>query len=116
MGRVVLRSNRLGEIARRLPGAIEQAVQDSAQNLRDTLEPQLWERTGVIRSTADATGGNGMHATVGVGHESGRGFYAGFQEWGTSKQAPRPVVGPAGHAHEPVFARDVGDAVKRVAR
>jgi len=116
MGRVRVKRNRLGAIAAALPGAIGQGVQDSARNLRTDLEPKLWRRTGELVTTAVVVQTGPMSAVVGVGEEGGHGFYAGFQEWGTSKQAARPVVGPAGHQHEPVFVRDVAEAVRKVAR
>ncbi len=116
MGRVRVRRNDLPRIIAALPGALDSGVKDSARNLRDELEPKLWRRTGVVRDTAVVVDTGPASAVVGVGEEGGHGFYAGFQEWGTSKQAARPIVGPAGHAHEPKFATDVAEAVRRVIR
>ena len=37
-------------------------------------------------------------------------FY--IQEWGTVKQAARPIVGPTAHVFEPIYAHKMGEAVK----
>lgn len=108
-----VKRNDFGAVARALPDAIDGAVQDMGGDLGDVLKERGWKRTGTAVSTIEVRD-KGVHAVeVAFGWYLGRGFYTGFQEDGTVHQAPRPVVRPAAHEAEPIFAAYVEKAVKR---
>ncbi len=111
--RVRVRRNKLPVIISRLPGAIDDEVQGAAKDLSDYLKGVLWEDKGTIRRVTTEHEAGTFHAEVWVGYYLGRGFYSGFQEFGTVKQAARPIVGPAGFEYEPVYAANMRRAVRR---
>lgn len=116
MGRVRVISNRVPQVIERLPREVDRAVDDTADGIAEQVRAGAWVDTGVLVSTVKPeTDGPPMRSTVGIGEHEGRGFYAGFNEFGTSRQTARPVVVPAAHAHEPVLAVEVADAVQRAA-
>lgn len=113
MGRVTLRYNKLPIIIERLPKAIENEVDEAADDLAAVLKTILWVDTGMIRRvTTDKPQGE-MHAEVWIGYNRGHGFYSRFQEWGTVKQGARPIVGPTAHSYEPVYANQMARAVRK---
>ncbi len=112
MGVKVLR-NDLPAIIRRLPVAIDEEVDSSAEDLAATLKAILWVDTGLIRRvTTDYPPGKN-HAEVWIGYYRGRGFYSGFQEFGTVRQAARPIVAPTAHQFEPAYAANMSRAVRK---
>lgn len=106
-----VRSNHLGAVAERLPRRIDDAVGDVADGLALILKGTLWIDTGMIRRVTTAEGRGHLHAEVWIGYNRGHGFYSRFQEWGTIKQAARPIVGPTAEAFRPRFAEEMGQAV-----
>lgn len=111
-----VRYNHFGAIARAMPRRIDDCVNEAATDITNTLKTTLWVDTGMIRrvTTEKLEGLN--HAEVWVGYNRGHGFYSRFQEWGTHKQAARPIVGPTAHAYEPIFTIKMTQAIKRAAR
>jgi HK97 gp10 family phage protein len=105
-------SNRLPDIIERLPRAADKAVDDTARHIEQTIEANAWRDTGVVISTTKTEAAGTLHAEVQVGVKRGRGFYATFLEFGTSKMAARPVVQPAAHAAEPVFAQNMQNEIE----
>lgn len=113
MGRVHLKRNDFPKIIARLPQAIEDEVDAAAEDLSVVLSGILWVDTGMIRRvTTDKPQGE-LHAEVWIGYNRGHGFYSRFQEWGTEKQAARPIVGPTTHSYEPVYANQMARAVRK---
>lgn len=108
-----VKRNDLGRIVDRLPDAIDREVDKSAEDLSIALKNTLWERTGKLRRvTTDHPPGTN-HSEVHVGYYLGHGFYSGFQEFGTVKQAARPMVVPMAHQFEPIYAAFMSEAVKK---
>lgn len=110
---VRVRKNKFPTIISRLPDAIDDEVQTAAEDLSGYLKGVLWVNSGMIRRVTTEHEGGSMHSEVWVGYYLGRGFYSGFQEFGTVKQAARPIVGPAGFEYEPVYASNMSKAVRR---
>jgi HK97 gp10 family phage protein len=105
--------NKLPKIIAALPDNVDDEVDAAAKDLSDYLKGVLWVDTGLIRRvTTDHPPGTN-HAEVWIGYYLGRGFYSGFQEFGTRKQAARPIVGPAAHQYEPVYASNMEKAVRK---
>lgn len=105
--------NHLPKIIVRLPKAIDEEVDEAAIDLAVTLKGILWVDTTLLRRvTTDHPPGNN-HAEVHVGYYRGHGFYSGFQEFGTIRQVARPIVVPTAHQFEPVYASNMGRAVKK---
>ena len=104
--------NDFGTIIDRLPKAIDQEVDDSAKDLAESLKLTLWIDTGLLRQVTTDHDDGTNHAEVWVGYYLGKGFYSGFQEFGTRKQAARPIVTPAAHAFEPIYAQNMSKAVE----
>jgi HK97 gp10 family phage protein len=110
---VRVRKNRLPQIIAKLNDNIEEEVVNAAEDLTDYLKGVLWKRSGLLRRVTTEHEAGGLHAEVWVGYYLGRGFYSGFQEFGTVKQAARPIVGPAAFDYEMVYAANMERAVRR---
>jgi HK97 gp10 family phage protein len=105
--------NKLPKIIDALPVNIDKEVNDAATDIADVLKSRLWVDTGTLRRvTTDFTPGFN-HAEVWIGYYLGKGFYSGFQEWGTVKQDARPIVGPTAHQYETVYASNMEKAVRK---
>lgn len=102
-GRVVVRYNHLPAVIRAFPRELSDGVDEFANHLEVELKARVWRRTGVVAETIQDRDPSALHATISVGLHEARGFYSRFNEWGTVKQAARPVVGPVAHESEPVF-------------
>lgn len=110
---VRVKYNHLGAIAREMPKAIDQTVDDVAQSMARELKTTLWVDTGLVRRvTVDRSWGRN-HAEVWIGYNRGKGFYSRFKEWGTRKQRAQPIVGPTAHRYEQILAREMAIAVAR---
>lgn len=112
MGRVTVKRNDLPEIIKKLPRAIDDAVDEQARVMAKEIQQVVWYRYGYIEQATQARTAGEMHAEVWCGFNRSTGFYSRFQEWGTRYQAARPIVGPNAHANEPVYAKRVADAVR----
>jgi HK97 gp10 family phage protein len=113
VGRVVVKYNHLPAVAAALPKAIDRQVDETANDLSTELKGTLWIDTGLVRNvTVDRPEGS-LHAEVWIGYNRGRGFYSRFQEWGTSRQAARPIVGPTAHRFERIYAKDMAQSVRK---
>lgn len=108
-----VKRNDLPRIIAAFGPACDDAVQDFAGDLEVALEDRVWVDTGMIRRNTEVYNVREYHAEVGVGWYLGKGFYSGFQEFGTSHQAARPIVVPTAHESEPIFAAYVEKAIKR---
>jgi len=119
---VRLKSNRLPRIISQLPDAVDDGVLAAGNALIAELKGGVWKRWGGITSSVKQEKQGLGHTIVGVGGwapdrgGAARGFYAGYQEFGTSKQGARPVVVPAAHAFEGDFGTHVGEEVRKVVR
>jgi hypothetical protein len=111
-----IRRNDLPEIIAALPREVDDAVQVFGRDLAEALNTRVWKDTGILQRTVEPTEQRLMHVQVQIGIYLGHGFYSGFQEFGTSRQAARPVVVPTALESEPVFANYVTNAVKRACR
>lgn len=113
MGGLRVIRNDFPKIIARLPDAIDDEVDEAAHDLSSVLKGILWVDTGLLRRvTTDHPPGTN-HAEVWIGYYRGHGFYSGFQEFGTRKQAARPIVVPTAHAFEPVYAANMARAVRK---
>jgi hypothetical protein len=109
----VVRRNDLGAIARAIPQEVDGAVVDMANDLADLYRITGWKRTGTLTGRAISIDhARDLHAEVKVGYYLGVGFYSGFQEFGTRRQAARPIVADGARAAEPIYASYVEKAVK----
>lgn len=108
-----VRYNHLGAVAREMPVRIDKQVDDTAEVLTSTFKSLLWVDTGMIRRVTTEKVEGWMHAEIWIGYNRGHGFYSRFQEWGTHKQAARPIVGPTVHAYEPLYAERMASAVRK---
>jgi HK97 gp10 family phage protein len=101
MGRVVVRYNKIPKIKVAINPALGDAMDESVDTLDTTLNERVWRDTGILAGTIQDRDPSRLHALISVGLNKGRGFYSRFLEWGTSKLAARPVVGPTAHQFEP---------------
>lgn len=106
-----VKKNRFGEIAKALPRDVDKAVNDSADRLALLLSAVVWRRTGVISRVTTSRSKGPMHAEVAVGWYLGKGFYSGFQEFGTSRQGARPIVVPTAQGFVPEYVSAMRTAV-----
>jgi HK97 gp10 family phage protein len=117
VGRVRVVRNDLPRIIRELPQAVDKGVDDTADAIAAQIEATAWRDHGtVVSTTKSVTDGPLSHSEVKVGVKRGRGFYATFLEFGTSKLTAKPVVQPAAHMHEPTLVANVTEEVGRVCR
>lgn len=105
--------NHLPKIIGRLPKAIDEEVDDAGEDLAAMLKGILWIDTGLLRRVTTNHPPGTNHTEVQIGYYRGHGFYSGFQEFGTRRQVARPIVVPSAHAFEPVYASNMGRAVRR---
>lgn len=111
--KVRVKTNHVPAVMAALPREIDGAVKTEAREMATELQGKVWKRYGYIKgATVPRTATAQYHAEVWVGYNRDQGFYSRFQEWGTIYQAPRPIVGPTAHEHEPLFAQRMTRAVK----
>lgn len=111
--KVKVKSNRVPAVEKAMPDKVDGAVKAEARDMAAELKAIVWYRYGYIKgATVPRTATPQYHAEVWVGYNREQGFYSRFQEWGTIYQAPRPLVGPTAHEHEPKFAKRMADAVR----
>jgi HK97 gp10 family phage protein len=103
--------NHLGAVAEALPQRINKEVQDVADAMALELKSTLWVDTGMIRRVTTSKDDNVMHAQVDIGYNRGHGFYSRFNEWGTIKQAARPIVGPTAERFRPRYEQEMAQSV-----
>jgi HK97 gp10 family phage protein len=108
--------NRLPEIARALPKGVDKAVNNSADHLALLLSAVVWKRTGMISRVTTSRSRGPMRAEVAVGWYLGKGFYSGFQEFGSSRQAARPIVLPTAQGFVGEYISAMTTAVERACR
>jgi HK97 gp10 family phage protein len=115
MGSVQIRYSNLPAIARAIPREEEAAIDDFATELMDYIKSSVWKLRGFVAASVKDHSLDPLHADIWVGEVGAIGFYSGFNEFGTVKQAPRPVVGPAAHAMEPRLIAIVTDHIRKAA-
>jgi HK97 gp10 family phage protein len=113
--RVVLKSNKVPEVRNALQDEVGHALDDFGDDLKNKLQANVWKRLGFISHSVTVEELGEWQIQVVVGWVGGEGFYSGFQEFGTVKQAARPVVRPIAHEGEPVFAQYVTEAIRKAA-
>jgi hypothetical protein len=106
-----VRYNHLGAIGEELPRRMDDAVGEAAEGLALILKGILWIDTGMVRRVTTDAGRRHLHAEVWIGYNRGHGFYSRFQEWGTIKQAARPIVGPTSEVFRPRYIEEMSQAV-----
>lgn len=105
--------NRLGAVAKRLSSNAQDAVDEAADALTRELKTTIWRDTALLRDVTKGVNPAPLHAVVQVGYYLGHGFYSGFQEFGTYKQAARPMVAPAAHRMEKQYALEMAQAIRQ---
>lgn len=111
-----VKKNKFPDVIKALSREVDKAVGDMATDLSSVLEQRAWKDTGILRRTIEPNERWHLHAQVQIGIYLGHGFYSGFQEFGTRHQAARPVVVPAAHEAEPIFANYVETAIRKASR
>lgn len=111
-----VRRNDFPKVLRQLRQEPEDAIDQCATEMMDALRPILWFRTGVLKSSVKEQAPGFRRATVWVGENTGKAFYAAYQEFGTVNQAARPVVGPTAMAFEPRYTQLMTQAIRRACR
>jgi HK97 gp10 family phage protein len=110
-----IKFNHFGAVAVEMKKRIDDEVDDAAQALALELKSTLWRDTGLVRRVTVNKPQGLNHAEVWIGYNRGQGFYSRFQEWGTIKQAARPIVGPAADALRPRYVEEMGHAISEAA-
>ena len=91
----------LARVAAGLPSRADKATERVAQRALATARAAAPVDTGDLRSGLRVTRhGDGMAVEV-------TNYYATFQEFGTSKMAPNPYIGPAVTRHGPELAKEL---------
>lgn len=109
---VRVKYNNLPAVIAAIPREGAAGVKSFAEQFQRELDSTLWRDQGQLVSTIREIEPGTMSTTVAVGHWAGKAFYAGFLEWGTSKMSARPMVGPAAHANEPVYAATMASFIR----
>lgn len=104
--------NYLGAIAAALPVEIDDGVEEAAEALTRELKSTLWVHSGMIRRVTTERDVRKYHAEVDIGWYLGHGFYSGFQEFGTYRQAARPIVTPTAHLYEVQYRLEMAEKVR----
>lgn len=113
---VRIKYNHLPAVIRAIPKKERQAIARTAYDIINALKGAVWHRWGYIAASVKDHSQDPFHADIWIGEIGHTGFYSGFQEFGTVKQAPRPVVGPVAHMHEPVLVKHTTEALREAAR
>jgi HK97 gp10 family phage protein len=116
MGKVTLVYSKLPDVARAIPREEENGIDTSAQELIDLLKGAVWKRHGYISASIKDHSLDPLLADIWIGNIGEIGFYSGFQEFGTIKQAARPIVAPTAHMFEPRFIVIMAEALRKAAR
>ena len=91
----------LARVAAGLPSRADKATERVAQRALATARAAAPVETGELRSGLKVTRhGDGMAVEV-------TNYYATFQEFGTSKMAPNPFIGPAVDRHGPELYKEI---------
>lgn len=107
---VRIRKNALPKVISGLVSEVDRAVDETAREIERIADARAPKLTGLlVRSTRPEEAGS-LHATVTAG---GAAYYAGYQEFGTSKMAANPFMVPAAQAGEPILVQRTTDAVRR---
>jgi HK97 gp10 family phage protein len=115
MGKVTLVYSKLPAIAHALPDEEEKAIDVFAEELIMALKGAVWKRHGYIGASVKDHSLDPLKADIWIGVIGAIGFYSGFQEFGTVKQAARPVVAPTAHMMEPRLVAIVSDHLRQAA-
>ena len=115
MGSVKLTS-RLPQVAAAIPREEEQAIGEFSSELIDMLKGAVWKRWGYIGASVKDHSLDPLRADIWIGEIGAIGFYSGFQEFGTKRQAARPVVAPTAHMMEPRLVVVVSEHLRQAAR
>ena len=113
MAGIRVKWNRLPGIVARLPQAIDEEVDEAGKDLAGYYRRVIWRDSGLLRRVTNPETAGRNHAEVEVGYYLGHGFYSGFQEFGTRKQVARPMVVPGAHIFEPIYAANMGRAIRK---
>lgn len=102
---VALAADMAGGPARLLRSGLSE-TERSAEAMAQTARQLAPVETGLLRGsiTAEVTG---LQAEVGPNVD-----YAVFVEYGTSRMAPQPFMGPAGDLHEAGYADSLADGAE----
>lgn len=106
---VTVRMNRLPQVIAALRSEVNKAVDDTAGEIERIADAKAPKLTGLLVSSTVGEEAGEMHASVQAG---GAAFYAGYQEFGTSKMAANPFMVPAGQAGERVLVEKTSAAVR----
>lgn len=109
----VIKRNDFPTIIDALPKGMDREVDDSANDLADSLKTSIWIDTGLLRRVTVNHEEGDFHSEISVGYYLGQGFYSGFQEFGTRHQAARPIVAPAAHTYEPIYMVNMERAIQK---
>ena len=112
-GKVTVKFNHFPAVIAALPRELASGLDSFVNELETELKARVWRRYGVIADTVQDRDPRKLNATVSVGLHLKRGFYSRFNEWGTVKQAARPVVGPVAHESEPKLVDTMTTHIRR---
>lgn len=100
--KVVVHTNRLPELARKLPGAVGNIVQAHGEAMADTARRLVPVDTGELKESIEfhMTGETTGELTAGTDH-------AMFPEFGTVDQAAQPYMRPAVEKETQPFLNDM---------
>jgi len=90
-------------------GAVRKTTQDIAADAKANAPVD----TGNLRNSIQ-TSSAGSNAQVAQGVIQARADYSKFVEFGTSRQAPQPFLGPAGDKHLPKLQEAVGQVIGKL--
>lgn len=105
----------LAEMERQIPKVLPEAVNDGAKMLLSMSRQNVPVRHGDLRSSGEAVNDpKESTATKAAARVVFRKFYAGFQEYGTSRHPAQPFLRPAADRSEPLIQRHIERKVNAV--
>ena len=107
--------SKLPDVAKAIPKHEEKGIDDFARELIDALKGEVWKRHGYIGASIKDHSMDPLMADIWIGVIGAIGFYSGFQELGTVRQAPKPVVGPVAHMMEPRLVQIMSEHLRQAA-
>lgn len=109
-------ANELLAVVQKVPSETQRVVNKTAKDIEATAKAIAPVDTGNLRSSINTQPNRGAsRSSVSIGADVVAGTeYAKYLEFGTSRMAARPFMGPAAAKHEPAFLAAMQQLISKI--